>query len=302
MAARQLPCWTVIREPQPSFISPMLLASGPLPAGPDWALELKWDGCRAQLRYDGRGVSLRTRAGRECVADFPELKEIRVALGSRRATLDGELVCLRPDGRPDFSLLRRRLVGDRRRPSPVILQIFDVLHLDGSTRSLPYRERRTLLDELQLDGPAWRTPRVLRSGDPAEFLHRLEELGLEGAVAKRLDSRYAPGRRSRAWIKHKLRRHERLFATGVRRTSEGETDAVFVARRQADGSVAGAGSIELGLARELVEQLEDRLRPLPARRRGMVTWYPAEVSMIASVHGLPDSPVRDAILREVIDP
>jgi bifunctional non-homologous end joining protein LigD len=281
----------------------MLLASGSLPAGPDWALELKWDGCRAQLRYDGSRVSLRTRNGRECVADFPELTEISSALGSRRVILDGELVCLRPDGRPDFALLRRRLVGDRRRASPVTLQVFDVLHLDGcSTRALPYRERRALLEELHLHGPAWRTPRILPADDHSAFLSRLEELGLEGAVAKRLDSRYAPGRRSRAWVKHKLRRHEHLLVTGVRRTSEGVTEMVFVARRRADGSVTGAGSIELGVRGELVEQLEGRLRGLPMRRRGSVTWYPAEVSVVASVHGLPDSPVRDAILREVVEP
>jgi bifunctional non-homologous end joining protein LigD len=67
--------------------------------------------CRAQLRYDGRTVSLRMRQGRECSADFPELAEIACVLRNRRVTLDGELVCLRPDGRPDFARLRRRLTA-----------------------------------------------------------------------------------------------------------------------------------------------------------------------------------------------
>jgi hypothetical protein len=85
------------REEQPTFIPPMLLTSGAVPDGEAWALELKWDGCRAQVRYDGRSVSLRTRHGRECSADFPELKEIASVLGRRRVTLDGELVCLRSE-------------------------------------------------------------------------------------------------------------------------------------------------------------------------------------------------------------
>jgi hypothetical protein len=59
----------------------MLLTTGAVPEGDGWALEVKWDGCRAQLRYDGRSVSLRTRHGRECAEDFPELAEMAGVLG-----------------------------------------------------------------------------------------------------------------------------------------------------------------------------------------------------------------------------
>jgi len=78
-------------------------------------------------------------------------------------------------------------------------------------------------------------------------------------------------------------------------------DAIFVARQHPDGSLTGAGAIELGLHRQLVERLEMRLAELPARRRGAVAWYPAEVLVMASLHGLADGPVRDAVLREVLD-
>jgi bifunctional non-homologous end joining protein LigD len=291
-----------VREPQPTFVPPMLLAAGTVPDGEAWSLELKWDGCRAQLRYDGRAATLRTRHGRECSGDFPELLGIAHALGERRVILDGELVCLRDDGRPDFARLRLRLAGSRVHRHPVVLQVFDVLHLDGrSTRALPYRERRALLDELALDGRAWRTPASIVCERAEPFAARVAELGLEGVVAKRLDSRYSSGRRSPAWIKHKLRRDERLAVTGLRRRRDGRADAVFVARRLPDGSLRGAGSIELGLGPDLLEVLDDRLAELPARRRGAVAWYPAEVSVVASCHGLPDGPVRDAVLHAVID-
>jgi bifunctional non-homologous end joining protein LigD len=288
------------REQQPAFVPPMLLTSGPVPDGTAWTLEVKWDGCRAQLRYDRRTVSLRTRNGRECSDDFPELAAINEALGKRRVTLDGELVCLRDDGRPDFLPLRRRLAGGARNRQPVLLQVFDVLHIDGySTRALPYRDRRALLDELALDGPAWRTPASIVVQRPGEFVARVEELGLEGVVAKRLDSTYRPGRRSSSWIKHKLRREERLAVTGIRRSPEGRTEAVFVARRLPDGTIRSAGAIELGLRSEILEHLEQRLAQLPARGLGAVAWYPAEVSVVVSVHGLPDGLVRDGILRGV---
>ena len=290
------------REQQPTFIPPMLLSSGALPSGDAWTFEVKWDGCRAQLRYDGRSVSLRTRNGRECSEDFPELAEIAGALGKRRVTLDGELVCLRPDGRPDFGRLRHRLTGSTTRRRPAMLQAFDLLHLDGnSTRVLPYLERRSLLEELALDGPAWRTPASVVVERSEDFVARVGELGLEGVIAKRLSSTYLPGRRCTAWVKRKLRREERLAVTGVRRNRDGHVDAIFVARHQTDGSFTGAGAIELGLHRELVERLESRLAELPARRRGSVAWYPAEVAVTASLHGLPDSPVRDAVLRDVPD-
>ncbi len=68
---------------------------------------------------------------------------------------------------------------------------------------------------------------------------RVEELGLEGVVAKRLSSTYIPGRRCTAWVKHKFRREERLAVTGVRRTSDAVAEAVFVARALPDGSLVG---------------------------------------------------------------
>jgi len=223
-------------------------------------------------------------------------------LGKHRVTLDGELVCLRPDGHPDFTRLRHRLTGSLARRHPATLQIFDVLHLNGrSTRSVPYTDRRALLEELALDGPAWRTPTSLVVDREEDFVARVAELGLEGVVAKRRDARYLPGRRTTAWLKQKLRREEQLAVTGLRRSRAGAVEAIFVARRHPDGSFSGAGSIELGLRPELIGLLEQQLAELPARRRGTVAWYPAEVSVLASLHGLPDRPVRDAVLREVLD-
>jgi len=79
-------------------------------------------------------------------------------------------------------------------------------------------------------------------------------------------------------------------------------DAIRVARRLPDGAFAAAGTIELGLAPDLLAVLEPRLAELRPRRRGPVTWYPAEVSVRASVHGPADRPVRYAILLDVLRP
>src|SRR3954452_5296302 len=99
------------REPLPEFLEPMLLSAGG-PTSPDdgaWAIEVKFDGIRAQLRVDGaRGWSVRSRPGRDCTEQFPELAALAAALAPHRVILDGELVHLAVDGRPDFAALPRR--------------------------------------------------------------------------------------------------------------------------------------------------------------------------------------------------
>src|SRR3954447_13060779 len=102
------------RESLPRLLAPMLLECGLPPAGARdrWALELKWDGMRAQLRVARDGAwCLRSRPRRDCSEQFPELAALAAALAGRDALLDGELVCLGADDRPDFHRLRRRLTA-----------------------------------------------------------------------------------------------------------------------------------------------------------------------------------------------
>jgi bifunctional non-homologous end joining protein LigD len=165
---------------------------------------------RAQLRVARDGSwCLRSRRGRDCSEQFPELAGLAGALAGHDLILDGELVSLASDGHPDFHTLRRRL-GVRRPLSarwlaveaPVTLVAFDVLHLDGHTvRVLPHAERRRTLERLLCDGPAWRVPEPL-NGSLQAALAVTRSHGLEGIVAKRLDAPYEPGRRAGAWRKH----------------------------------------------------------------------------------------------------
>src|SRR3954464_4744744 len=151
------------REPLPRFLEPMLATSGGVPEGSGWAAEVKWDGLRGQLRYDGRRATLRSRNDHDLSSAFPELvAEAGRRLRRQTALLDAEIVCLNADGRPDFAAVRARMQsaiarhGAQQRSR---LVIFDVLHVGGrSTRSLPYGARRSLLDELGLDGRRWLVP------------------------------------------------------------------------------------------------------------------------------------------------
>jgi bifunctional non-homologous end joining protein LigD len=300
------------REELPRFIQPMLARSGPVAADDGWAVEVKFDGCRMQVRCDGCSVSLRSRPGRLCTDEFPELQELAAVLGTRQVVLDGELVCLRPeDGKPDFSALRNRLGHPGPRPAgrattsrthaPATYMVFDVLHVSGrAVRELPYWRRRELLAELGLHGPAWQTPRHW-VGETAALLRATAEQSLEGIVAKRLDAPYAEGRRSGMWVKHKHRRRERLIVTGWR-ARDGELPEFLLARRGPEGALRPAGRASLGLDPDrraaLIEALAEHELP-PRRRRGSVRWVAPVVEVDVDAHGAPDGPVRDAVLRDV---
>jgi bifunctional non-homologous end joining protein LigD len=147
---------------------------------------------------------------------------------------------------------------------PVVYVIFDVLYLDGrSTLGLPYGERRTLLEGLELSGPAWSTPAVHRS-DGAELLAASAARGLEGLVAKRRDSRYTPGRRDGGWLKVKNSNRQELViggwlpGQGQRRERIG---ALLVGYHE-DGELRYAGRVGTGFGEAELRRLAERLGPL----------------------------------------
>ncbi len=290
------------REPFPSFIAPMLLSSGPLPAADagEWTYELKWDGMRVQVAAADGSLRLRSRARRDWTDEFPEIHGLVAALGRRRVILDGELVCLGEDGKPDFGRLRSRLVTRRPRADTarVRLMVFDVLHLDGrAVRQLPYRERRELLAEFALDAPAWSTPRTFDDG-PA-LARVVAEQQLEGIVAKRLDRAYVSGWRSTTWVKHKHRRRTTCVVTGVAPARDGRPEEFLVARIDEDAGLRPAGRVGFGLSglerRRLLDALAE-LR-LPGRAgRGGVQWVAPAVAVDVEYHGSSNL-LRDPILR-----
>lgn len=182
----------------------MLPTAGPLPAGPGWAYEMKWDGVRLVAASDGGLLRMRTRHGNDVPASrFPELAALTEAFDD--IIVDGELAVFTRD-LPDFSAVLGRLrAGHRRVPDladahPATVLLFDVLRLDDvDLRARPYIERRAVLESLVLP-PGWVLTPVFTNG-PATAAASLDH-GLEGVVAKKLTSRYVSGR-SRAWIKQR---------------------------------------------------------------------------------------------------
>jgi DNA ligase D-like protein (predicted polymerase)/DNA ligase D-like protein (predicted 3'-phosphoesterase) len=206
----------------PELIQPMLARLSTLPADEsEWAFEVKWDGVRAIARSQPGRISFINRKGDDITAACPELRALNRALGSHEAILDGEIVAFDDQGRPSSQALRSRMrlrsqaaVRRLAQTQRVTYLLFDLLWLDGhSLMELPYTERRARLQALNLDGERWRTPEY-QPRDGTALLAASKEQGLEGIVAKRLDSPYTPGERGGSWLKIKSVQRQELDIGG----------------------------------------------------------------------------------------
>lgn len=255
-------------QPLPTTMAPMLATTGPLPPEDGrWAYEVKWDGVRVLAFVEGGQIRALARTGRDVTVAYPELREVGVALGSTQALLDGEVVALGPDGRPDFELLQHRMhVTDatvaRRaaRQVPVTYLVFDLLHLAGHpTLALPYDERRALLERL----PGLSVPPSFRE-DGRAVLRASAAQGLEGIVAKRRGSPYLAGRRSDCWVKVKNLRRQSVVIGGWEpgEGARGNRIGALLVGVQGPNGLRYAGQVGTGFTDETLADLAARLAPL----------------------------------------
>ena len=310
-------------DPIPYDVTPMKAVLGPLPDHDEgWAYEIKWDGMRA-LSFVDDGLSMRSTRRLELADRFPELAGLAAHLAGHRVALDGEVVAFDGEDRSDFALLQQRMhVADRseaiRRSAtvPVVYVVFDLLHLDGmDTMPLPYVERRRLLGELVEPGPSWIVPAHSLGPGPDLYAAAIER-ELEGLVAKRLESRYEPGRRSPTWRKVKVR-HEQEFVVGGWTAGEGNRSgrlgALLLGYHRAiddigtadpESPLVYAGHVGTGFSGGELDRLEAQLDnlatatspfepPLPRAVTRTARWVePVLVAQVAFGEWTPDGRLR----------
>ena len=186
----------------------MLATRWPAPLDSDnWWFEVKWDGYRAIVGGADGKVRARSRSVLDLIGPFPELASVEIPDG---VVVDAGVTAFDEDGHPSFSQLQRRtgFGGSGTGASVAVnLVVFDLLFRGVDVTDLPYEERRGLLTELELESP-------LVVPEPTEthgvsLSNALKAAGIEGVLAKRLGSRYQPGRRSDDWrkiaVRHRLR-------------------------------------------------------------------------------------------------
>jgi bifunctional non-homologous end joining protein LigD len=257
-------------QPLPKGIRPMLATPGRLPADDDgWAYEIKWDGVRVIAYVEGGQVRLQSRNDKDLTAAFPEFQTVGRFFGSRPGVLDGELVVIGDDGKPDFGRLQHRLhltkanaIAQLAADSPATYVVFDLLYLGGQPLfDLPYDERRRQLESLGLSGASVVTADSYRDVTGAEVLRATQEAGLEGVVAKRRDGRYVPGDRSNGWIKIKNVRTQEVVIGGWTEGSggrEGSLGALLLGLPEATG-LRFVGKVGTGFSEQDRSDLLDLL-------------------------------------------
>jgi bifunctional non-homologous end joining protein LigD len=233
-----------------------------------WVFELKYDGYRLLAERSGREAFLRSRAGHDLTATFPEIARAVRGLPYEDLVLDGEVVVNDADGRPSFSRLQKRgrILNrtDALRASvelPAVLHAFDLLGIEGrDLRTLPLLTRKEILREvLPTVGPIRYTDHIAEQGE-LMFTH-VERMRLEGIVGKRADAPYRGGR-SASWVKVRTVRVDDFVVVGWSegRGSRGGLGSLHVAQYDPEGLVY-MGSVGSGLTDA---QLDETLEALEA--------------------------------------
>ncbi len=242
------------------MIEPMkaVLADKPF-SDPDWIFERKLDGIRCLATRDASGVRLVSRTGRAMNHEYPTIVEALEREPSDDFIADGEIVAFE-NGITSFSRLQRR----GRERVPVFLYVFDLpRHAGHDLRSLPLRERKARLRRgLEFRGPIRFNPH--RNGEHGEELYREAcEKGLEGVIAKRADSPYLSGGRSRDWLKLKCHAEQELVIGGYTapKGSRTEFGALLVGYYD-DDTLRYAGKVGTGFDHHTLATLGEHMREL----------------------------------------
>ena len=250
------------KEIRAHFIEPMLLlATSDLPQGDAWAYELKLDGYRA-IAYKTNGrIQLRSRNDKDFSRRYPTIAAALSKLPDE-TVIDGEIVTLNESGRPSFNALQNYGKSN----VPIFYYLFDVLVLSGKDlRSEPLEKQRDLLRRQllpKLKAPIRRCPEL--NGGLSEVISAVRAQGLEGVVAKNLNSLYEPGRRSGAWRKLRINKGQEFVIGGYTPGPRNFDALIFGYYEQ--GKLHYAGRTRNGFTPRSREELQKHFRGLDIPR------------------------------------
>jgi bifunctional non-homologous end joining protein LigD len=250
-------------RPMPHGITPMFASVAREPFDhPDWIYEVKWDGYRAVTEIRDDRVSLYSRNGVSFNKRFAPVAEALRRYGSD-AVLDGEIVVVDDQGRPDFQILQHYQGAGS---GHLLYYVFDLLYFRGhDLTSLPLVRRKELLKRTLPASPRIRfSDHVVNEG--VLFYKVAQEKGLEGIIAKHAQSSYEPGSRTRQWLKVKTRLTQEGVIAGF--TEPGGSRKHFgslVLGAYEGGKLISIGSVGSGFTAKDLQGIRERLEPLVQR-------------------------------------
>ncbi|MEO7080161.1 MAG: DNA ligase D, partial [Flavobacteriales bacterium] len=226
---------------------------------PDWLFEIKWDGYRAVAETGGPHAKLYSRSGLSFAEGYPAIIE-ELGRIKQKMVLDGEVVALNEQGRPDFQALQHAADEPA---SALVYYVFDLLEINGKDlTSLPLIERKKLL------------LRSLPAGDHVKYCDHIEGRGteffaaaqaqdLEGIIAKRKDSTYHTGVRSKSWLKIKNHQSQEVVIGGYTapRNSRKHFGALLLGVHE-NGGLRYVGHTGTGFDARTLKELAATMKPL----------------------------------------
>ncbi|MBK9605583.1 MAG: DNA ligase D [Betaproteobacteria bacterium] len=312
------------KAPMPAFLAPQLatLADSPPSDSQAWAYEIKFDGYRLMTRIDGADIKLFTRNGNDWTSRLAPLQKAIAKAKLPAGWYDGEMVMLNEKDVPDFGALQQSF--DAAKTKDIVLYLFDIPYFEGhDLRAVPLHERRALLQSLLEKSSSARVRFSEAFDAPAESVVASAcKLGLEGVIAKRLDSAYV-SRRSTTWIKLKCSQRQEFVIGGYTdpQGSRVGIGALLLGVHDENGVLRYAGKVGTGFDDRTLGTLKARLEKLTAAKspfsaaagiEGRAHWVKpqlvAEVSFgewtragiirHAVFHGLRADKPASAIIRE----
>jgi len=244
----------------PKIVEPMLatLVDEPFDK-PGWLYEVKWDGFRAIALIKKGEPELSSRNSKSFNDKFyPIYNELKT--WKKEAVLDGEIVSVNDKGMADFSSLQNwRSEAD----GTLIYYVFDILWYDGKdTTQLPLIERKELLKNILPESPNIKFSESFETSG-LEFFKLAEEMSLEGIMAKKSDSLYTQGIRSKEWLKIKTEQRQEVVIGGFTK-NEGTSKkfSSLLVGVFKNNKLVFTGKIGTGFTVKLQKELMEKFEPL----------------------------------------
>jgi bifunctional non-homologous end joining protein LigD len=293
--------WLIVRKrddgaaasrPHRKYLPMLATLAEEVPKAAGWEYEIKWDGYRIIASVVGSEAELRSRKDQDYTERFSKVsRELAKALKTPDCVVDGEVCALDEDGRPSFSAMQQGKAD-----TPIVYFVFDLLEVEGEPIiDLPLVERRKRLEQL-LDKRN-KTVRFSESFDDGRALLRAaKQQKLEGIMAKRLESKYLPGKRTRDWLKIKPHGRQEFVIAGYTRGQGRRSGTLgsLVLGAYRGGELTFVGNVGTGFTEQEIERLLKALEPLrretppfrevpkmPKVRKGDVVWV--EPKLVAEV-------------------
>lgn len=246
---------TETKSKNPFYTASVELAilSNEIPKGDDWLFEIKYDGYRILTFVEKGFANFFTRNGKNYTDKINKIGyELNTILKNSSVVLDGEIVAFDTDGRSDFSKLQQSLKNDENNISYVV---FDVLAFNGvDLRELPLISRKNILFDILKNAPKNIIVSEYIIGHGKDCFALAKKKGLEGVMAKRIDSKYM-GERNGDWLKIKCYKRQEFVICGFTKTQKNKFLSSIIVGYYKNKNLIFAGKVGTGFSEKQREEL-----------------------------------------------